>query len=452
MRLERLDRIALAVLSASALAVAGMLWVDRALGVRVARTIPLDRASIAAVARIGLEFREAMQTDSVEAVWSMEPGVAGRFQWEGMTLWFTPQAPLEPGIAYRVRIHPGARAESGRVLRSELGWQFSVRQPRALYLAPASSGPELWIHPLDGEARPLTATGGQVFDYGVSRDGEWIAFSQVNAQGGIDLWLIRTDGQQKRLLVDCGTARCTSPDWSPDGVWIAYSREEALAPPASGLGPPRVWTVRAATGETLAVYQDSQILGYGPSWSPDGSRLASFDGNVGGIRILEIATGREEVLPTQMGLVGSWAPTGAGMLFNVMELQGETPIAGLLYADFSLQQVTRVPDPGGEIVDYGPPSWSPAGDWVMVGIQSAQGGPGRQLWLMRPDGSEAHPAVIEPQSTAGAYRWDPWGRSVVFQRLQLGVANATPEIWLWQASDESTRRIASDATLPRWLP
>ena len=123
----------------------------------------------------------------------------------------------------------------------------------------------------------------------------WRVFVPVNFlslrrdQGGSHLWLL-PEGQEASRLVGCGADRCTGPAFSPDGRWIAYGPEERSA---------------------------------------DGSRLAFLAGNLGAIRVIALEGGQEEVLPTQMGLVGSWSPDGMRMLFPVMNLGGPQPTVEL---------------------------------------------------------------------------------------------------------------------------
>jgi Tol biopolymer transport system component len=324
-----------------------------------------------------------------------------------------------------------------------------------LYLSPASDSPEIWRAPLPGESgspQQLSRTGGRIFDYSVSPDGTHIVYARINDQAGIDLWLQSSAGGDPVLLVPCGPDRCTGSDWSPDGGRVAYSREEVGAGANARPGPPRLWTVSIGSGETAPLFQDSQILGYSPSWSPDGGRLAAFDGNVGGIRVLDIRTGGQQVLESQLGQVGEWSPDGSRMLFGVMRLAAEGTYVEVLLADLVTRELTVAIGAEAGYADAGIPAWSPDGQWIVVGVRRGPNSPARELWLMRPDGSEASAVANEAGFTYGGYSWDPGGTMVVFQRFPLGTAEARPEVLVWDRDRQSTQLVAQDAWLARWLP
>src|SRR5207247_8983578 len=46
----------------------------------------------------------------------------------------------------------------------------------------------------------------------------------------------------------------------------------------------------------------------------------------------------------------------------------------------------------------------------------------------------------------------PAGDAVVFQRVALDDSVARPELWMYNFSTHELRRLAENATIPRWLP
>jgi Tol biopolymer transport system component len=454
MALTRFDYIVWSVAGALVLAIVGVIALGDRVGARVTRTFPAEAAAVAASARIGLEFADAMQTDSAEARFAIEPPVEGRFEWQGRQLWFIPTRGFQPGQTYTARLQPGAQSREGRETKQEWRWSFSVREPYIVYLSAETGGArEVWrMRASGGAPEQLTHTEGRVYDFAASADGEQIAYSVVNDSRGADLWWVDREGNNARVLVNCGADLCTVPAWSPAGTRVAFSREPAGLSPGSPNGPPRVWTVDTASRQASPIYESSQVLGYGPTWSPDGRRLAFFDGSAQAIRLLDIGTGQEMLINTLMGTVGSWSPDGAAMAYNDLSLESGQPISTLSRADFAAGAITPLTVQDESFADFGPPAWSPDGEWLAVSVRTRDGGPGKQIWLMTPDGALQQPVTDDPGYTYGGYRWDATGRALVFQRFELNKSFATPEVVVWQRATSTTTLLAKDAATPEWLP
>jgi TolB protein len=125
------------------------------------------------------------------------------------------------------------------------------------------------------------------------------------ARGESELWKINVDGTGYQRFAETPGYRCGSPDWSPDGQWVAYDTWQF----GSGSADSQVAIIRAdGTG--------GRLLGPGamPSWSPDGKHLvfhAYGHPTMGGAGIWVMkadGTGREKILDHW----GSprWSPRG----------------------------------------------------------------------------------------------------------------------------------------------
>src|SRR3954447_8460252 len=89
-----------------------------------------------------------------------------------------------------------------------------------------------------------------------------------------DVWTMDADGSNRTRLTS-GPADDETPRWSPDGHQIVFARA------ADSSAPPQIF-VMDADGSNLHPV-GSASLGYGPVWSPEGTRIASSGGSQPGI-------------------------------------------------------------------------------------------------------------------------------------------------------------------------
>ena len=95
------------------------------------------------------------------------------------------------------------------------------------------------------------------------------------------------------------------------------------------------------------------------------------------------------------------------------------------------------------------------GRWVALGrrwLSPLRWTLGRQLWLMRPDGSEAHPVTHSPAFQHLAFAWGPTGRYLAFVRSDQAALAAPLEVWLFDVERGEMSRVVSNGYAPGWLP
>ncbi len=397
-----------------------------------------------------LAFAQAMTPASVEQRFHLQPDVHGRFTWEGNRLHFWPQEPLTPGQTYTVTLDPGSTAMDGRAIFSPEEWTVRVRKPWVVYLSPMNEGPELWRVRADGGGgQPLTDTGGRVQDFGVSPDGEWIAYAVKNDQGGADLWQVDRAGESSNLL-DCGTDICTQPSIAPEGTRIVYVRGSAATRGVQPVSEIRLFD--RSTGMDAPLISNTHSTGDKPSWSPDGQRLAYYDISSGGLRVVNMVDGTDIFLPSTSESAVSWSPDGTKMLYT----DTQTALGEVFVLVYEANFETGVNQPAlkdnPDVAEYGTPDWSPDGEWLATSVRLVGNLVNRQIWMMQLDGSQARPVTSDFTYSHNSYHWSPSGQELLFQRFSLNSSDARPEVVVWQRETEMLTVLAEDAGFPKWEP
>jgi Tol biopolymer transport system component len=434
---------------------------DRA-GVGVSTMLPSGEAHTTTPIRI--VFSETMDAATVESRFAIDPPIVGKFAWNGQQLTFKPSVALAADQVYTVTVLAGATSTQGRRLLSDVHWSFNVGRPRVAYLAPAvrdqqAEPANVWI--ADPAApfavRQLTTSEYGVIDFEPSPDGTQIAFAQSTPGGGADLYVVPVDGGAAQQVTNCLKALCQAPDWSPDGLRIAYERIELNKDlPQVDQGVPRTWIVNLKDLSTAPLLSDTQALGRLPRWSPDGTQIAVYDLNLHGIAIYDLANGDRKFISTYVEETGAFDPTGARLVYPELVQSPFEFFNAFAVADLANPANGIKPLNGQDTtpVSDHQAAWTPDGKALAITrrYNERRLTCDPQIYLISAESAEVQPLVVDANYAHGAIGWNPAGDQLVMQRYPCTDPNGQPGIWIYDMKSKSLRQVAKNGYIPQWVP
>ncbi|HMZ06649.1 MAG TPA: hypothetical protein PK078_03450 [Anaerolineales bacterium] len=440
---------ALAVLMAL---VSATILLGEGAGVRVAVSLP-ENGEISPLETITFTFSESFDPEMASDLISFDPIQEGYLEWvDTYNMRFIPIQPFEKGTTYTITLSKGEVASNGREVKKGESWAFSVREPRVAYMISDSDQSRIWSTDLNNtSAQPLTDENTKVLSFEVASNGNFIIFTSLNENGGIDLWRVSREGGDAAKLLDCGLDRCTTPVISPDTKFIAYSREAAGPTPDLPFGSPRIWLLNLESGSDGPLYEDQQILGYSPSWSPDSQKLASFDGLADFINLIDFQTGDQFLFPTSTGGPVTWSPDSTKFLYTSFEQAENGGRTLVKMADLSINESnTFIGQKDAYDYSYYSLAWSPREYRAVLSMRASKEQLTQILWVFNPNLLDGIVVAGDPEYTYNSPQWDPWGSALLFQQFKLK-GQYKPEIGLWQEGS-SESNVLVEGILPQWLP
>ena len=170
------------------------------------------------------------------------------------------------------------------------------------------------------DARPVTTGNQTIENLGLSADGKWIVFDS-NLEGNQDIFVMpAAGGEPRRVTRDPGGD--FSPDFSPDGRQITWH--------STRKGTRDVYVINADGSDERRLTSDEE-QSYNPAFSPDGLRIAygngPWSGAYGdGVSLTVHVLSRERLdapwqaparLPIEKGYGPRWSPDGSRLVYGV---------------------------------------------------------------------------------------------------------------------------------------
>jgi Tol biopolymer transport system component len=252
----------------------------------------------------------------------------------------------------------------------------------------------------------------------------------------------------------CLTVLCSSPQISPDGNLLAY---EQVALDESGQSSDiQVWILSMEDGsQTLVGHADHSNKN--PEWSEEG-RLATYNATRQVITFYEPNLLELFSFSNETGEPGSWYPDGSAYLAaEIMDLnptlEQQVASSHLLRYEMpseNIHDLTLAND-----LEDAYPVYSPDGSNIAFArkyLDTQRWTPGRQLWIMEEDGSEARPLSDEPNYNHYDFAWSPDGKQIAYLRFDQASLNKPPELWLLDVDSGEALQLVIGGYNPRWIP
>ena len=417
---------------------------------------------------IEITFSQPMQAESVTARLGIFPEVNGSYTWENTTLRFQPEDEWPQGEKVRITLVSGALTHLGAAIKEAYAWSFTVRPTRLAFLYPADGPADLYLLDIEsGNSQQITTIGG-IQDFGLHAASNTIYFSARNSNEGSNLYRIDLESEEVTLVLDCQDEYCSMVQVSTDGRQLAYERSDLD-------GHVAIWLMDLANSKQLQISQRNHEARL-PQWSP-GGLLSYYDVDSERYYILDLLAEERIWLDNQPGELATWSPNNHS--FTIQQL---TPYTFELPVDLIDKPFETLPEgedyeavevASGNIIAFdlsskesinlsgrtevidGSPLYSPDGRWLAFSrrvLEQNASTLGRQVWLMRANGSQQEALTDNPNFKYSGFAWHPDSRQLAVVRADNTRPTELPELWLLDTRNGNQARLVIGGYDPLWIP
>jgi TolB protein len=171
-----------------------------------------------------------------------------------------------------------------------------------------------------------------------------------------------------------------------------------------------LWWLDVETGETQPVFQEENLPGSGPGWSPDGKWLSYVTSQ--DVRLYNLESGESHSINSTLAAAVDWSPDGSAVLYRDVVIQDGQFVTHLFVYDLASRTSTNITSGTGYENLFA--AWSPDGEWIAAIRRDLSVPQGDQIWLMRADGSEARALTDQPDELHGNLNWSPDGMYLLY--------------------------------------
>jgi len=286
----------------------------------------------------------------------------------------------------------------------------------------------------------LTDGDADVLHVAVSPDGAMAAYATTDA-----IWVMDADGSGQTIALDCQPDICNQLVWHPDGRRLLYERAEQRD--YNYLSFPRLFWLDTATGETIPLLENETRISQSAAFSPDGAWVAYVGSPDVGMQLFNLESGELRTVRTEISTAPVWSNDGQTLYFRDRDVEilheeagdgdaddhtshDHSYVESVVLFSYALNSGAMVQLTDG-VVDDGRPALSPDGEWIAFGRKPPRTNAGREIWLMRRDGSDLRQLTpTDPTVNYGGLGWGENGRLLLLQRYQIDTPSVPASLWL----------------------
>lgn len=410
-----------------------------------------------------ISFSRPMDRESVEVRFSVSPKVEGELRWQSSTLVYSPSEGWPLGERISVRMRAGARSSLFLPMLRDQAWSFEVAQRRITYLR--EDGPAITLNakapgaPSEGIVPEVE---GDVAAYDWSPEGG-LALLISRPEEGTVLWYRPPAEAEGHEVHECpADVRCGLLTISPGGSWLAWQQQEMGRSESGALSPGAisVWALSLEDGGAEQVGAGPGDR-HSPHWVQRG-RLAYYDPARGALLVVaRIGTNWQELaaINQTLGEHWTWSPDGRFVVFPEVVFLDEGS-ASEFYSHLYRVEIetglrTDLSQDSAELVEDASPSYSPDGLWLAFARKSLRPEdwtPGRQLWLMRADGSDAQALTEAADYNHSEITWRADSGALAYLRFEKRAGQDAREIWWYDLEAQQSELLVEGGYAPQWMP